>query len=87
MAQMGNAGDALVWYDTLELAAAVPMVQDHSEAGPNSLKNPSKAAFSCQLNAVVVLQSVLAVYQVASRTPPRASLLVELEPVTSAEVR
>ena len=52
----------------------------------NSLQ---KYTGSCLLAspAVFMLQSILAVYQVASRIPPRASLLVELEPVTSAEVR
>ena len=50
-------------------------------------RSPLEAAFLCHLTALSMLQSILAVYQVASRTPPRASLLVELEPVTSAEVK
>ena len=38
-----------------------------------------KIAHSC-------LQSILALYQVASRAPPRVSLLVELQPLTAGEV-
>ena len=48
---------------------------------------PQKCSCFLASSAVFMLQSILAVYQVASRTPPRASLLVQLEPVTSAEVR